>query len=266
MRLFLFQIKTMKNQIRPNQQSDKALFGMTLVLLGIILLLRSLDILFISSWVISWPVFLIAIGVVIGKRKGFRNPFTFMPIIIGVIFLLGKINPNFDSDRLFWPAMIIVLGFWLILGRRKQYPIEEKHSQIILDSSSPEPIQEPLNQEKPDKSSYLGDRIDSTSIFGGIKKNVVSKNFQGGDILNFFGGTEINLLQADIQGIVKINVVQIFGGTKIIVPANWIIQSEMIAMMGGIEDKRPPQLNTSTDKILIIQGTSIFAGIDIKSY
>jgi hypothetical protein len=40
----------------------------------------------------------------------------------------------------------------------------------------------------------------------------------------------------------------------------------MIAIMGGIEDKRPPQLNAGTDKVLIIQGTSIFAGIDIKSY
>ena len=256
----------MKNQIRPNQQSDKALFGMTLVLLGIILLLRSLDILFISSWIISWPVFLIVIGVVIGKRKGFSKPSAFMPIIIGVIFLFGEINPDFDSDQLFWPAMIITLGFWLILGRRKQFQIEEKPNPIILDPINPEPNQEPVNQENTNKSSYLGDRIDSTSIFGGIKKNVVSKNFQGGDILNFFGGTEINLLQADLQGIVKINVVQIFGGTKIIVPANWVVQSEMIAIMGGIEDKRPPQLNASTDKVLIIQGTSIFAGIDIKSY
>jgi predicted membrane protein len=256
----------MKNQIRPNLQSEKALFGMTLVLLGIVLLLRSLDILFISSWVISWPVFLIVIGVVIGKRKGFNKPVAFMPIIIGVIFIFGEINPDFDSDRLFWPAMIITLGFWLILGRRKQFQIEEKPNPIILDPINTEAIQDPVNQGNTNKSSYLGDRIDSTSIFGGIKKNVVSKNFQGGDILNFFGGTEINLLQADIQGIVKINVVQIFGGTKIIVPANWVVQSEMIAIMGGIEDKRPPQLNASTDKILLIQGTSVFAGIDIKSY
>jgi hypothetical protein len=173
----------MKNQIRPNQQSEKALFGMTLVLLGIILLLRSLDILFISSWVISWPVFLIAIGVVIGKRKGFRKPSAFMPIIIGVIFLFGEINPDFDSDRLFWPAMIITLGFWLILGRSKQYQMQEQSSPIILDPISPEPNQEPINQDNTNKSSYLGDGIDSTSIVGGIKKNVVSKNFQHQQIL-----------------------------------------------------------------------------------
>jgi predicted membrane protein len=84
--------------------------------------------------------------------------------------------------------------------------------------------------------------------------------------VNFFGGSEINLMQADIKGRVKIEVVQVFGGTKIIVPANWIVQSEMLAIFGGIEDKRPPQLNTIPDKILIIEGTSIFGGIDIKSF
>jgi 3-keto-L-gulonate-6-phosphate decarboxylase len=40
----------------------------------------------------------------------------------------------------------------------------------------------------------------------------------------------------------------------------------MVAIFGGIEDKRPPQLNAIPDKILVIVGTSIFGGIDIKSF
>jgi hypothetical protein len=40
----------------------------------------------------------------------------------------------------------------------------------------------------------------------------------------------------------------------------------MVAIFGGIEDKRPPQLNAIPDKVLIIEGTSIFGGIDIKSF
>ena len=257
----------MKNNIHSNPNSDKTLFGMTLVLLGFILLIRSLDLLYISSWIISWPIFLIALGAFMGKKKGFKHPSAFLPIIIGAIFLTGEIIPNFKSDKLIWPAVIITLGFWLILGRKKQNQIEKLESnQIIVDTDQPsEPIQEGSDYNNTRNKSY-GNRIDSTSIFGGIKKNVVSKNFQGGDILNFFGGTEINLLQADIQEIVTINVVQVFGGTKIIVPANWTIHSEMIALVGGIEDKRPAQAVANMDKVLIIQGTSIFAGIDIKSY
>jgi predicted membrane protein len=94
----------------------------------------------------------------------------------------------------------------------------------------------------------------------------VSKNFRGGEIVNFFGGSEINLMQADINGRVHLEVVQVFGGTKIIVPSNWTVHSEMVAIFGGIEDKRPPQLNVAAEKVLVIQGTSIFGGIDIKSF
>lgn len=256
----------MKNNIRPNRKSEKALFGMTLVLLGFALLLNSLNIFFISSWIISWPVFLIAIGIFLGSRQGFKRPFSFISIIIGSIFLIEKIIPTFDAGEVFFPIMIVSLGFWLILGRKKTGQINAFESPISPNQENINPIQEAPNQENKDNFSYVADRIDSTSIFGGIIKNVVSKNFQGGDIINFFGGTEINLLNADISGIVKINVVQVFGGTKIIVPANWTIHSEMIAIAGGIEDKRPPQAVSNPDKILIIQGASVFAGVDIKSY
>ncbi|MDB5012525.1 MAG: hypothetical protein JWQ25_727, partial [Daejeonella sp.] len=58
-----------------------------------------------------------------------------------------------------------------------------------------------------------------------------------------------------------------FGGTKMIVPANWRVHSEMIAVFGGIDDKRPQQaLVDQEDKVLIIRGTSIFGGISIRSF
>jgi predicted membrane protein len=189
-----------------------------------------------------------------------------MPIVIGVIFLINKILPDEHLGRFFWPLLIIGFGAWMISGRKEKTPFEffewdkEKNGGFNTNSDSNEA------QTAFETANFLGDRINSVSIFGGIKKNIVSKNFQGGDIVNFFGGSEINLMQADIKGRVKIEVVQVFGGTKIIVPANWIVQSEMLAIFGGIEDKRPPQLNTIPDKILIIEGTSIFGGIDIKSF
>lgn len=256
----------MENSGSSNQKSGKALVGLILLGLGFILLLRTLDIFFIPSWIFSWPVFLILIGVFIGKRQGFNRPSAFIPIVIGVIFLSNKILPDMDLGRFFWPFLIIGFGAWMILGRKKKTPFESFEWDKKVDSGFNSDTEPDQSQSGFNSGEYSGDRIDSASIFGGIKKNIVSKNFQGGDIVNFFGGSEINLMQADIKGRVKIEVVQVFGGTKIIVPANWTIQSEMVAIFGGIEDKRPPQLNTIPDKILIIEGTSIFGGIDIKSF
>jgi hypothetical protein len=40
----------------------------------------------------------------------------------------------------------------------------------------------------------------------------------------------------------------------------------MTALFGSIEDKRQGPGDPNSDKILKIQGTSIFGGIEIKSY
>ena len=262
----------MQNLNSPNQKSGKALVGLILLSLGFILLLRTLDIFFIPSWIFSWPVFLILIGVFIGSRQGYNRPSAFMPIVIGVIFLSNKVIPDMDLARFFWPLMIIGLGTWLVLGRKNNNRLNDftnwdKRVDPKPEDGSQAGLADNNGPQSEFNSDYsAGDRIESVSIFGGVKKNIVSKNFQGGEIVNFFGGSEINLMQADIKGRVRLEVVQVFGGTKIIVPANWTIHSEMVAIFGGIEDKRPPQLNSIPDKILVIEGTSVFGGIDIKSY
>ena len=76
-----------------------------------------------------------------------------------------------------------------------------------------------------------------------------------------------NFMQADIQGRVELEVNQVFGGTKLIVPAHWEIKSEIAAVLGSVEDKRPLR-GTTTDekKVLILRGTTVFGGIDINSY
>ena len=111
------------------------------------------------------------------------------------------------------------------------------------------------------------DFVDSTAIFGGAKKNIISKNFKGGDLVNIFGGTDLDLTQADFTGTAVIELTTIFGGTKLIIPTNWAIQSDAVIIFGGLEDKRKmPSVAENPDKTLVLKGTVIFGGIDIKSY
>ena len=85
--------------------------------------------------------------------------------------------------------------------------------------------------------------------------------------MNVFGGTELNLTQADIQGSAVLELTTIFGGTKLIVPSNWSVKSEAVTIFGGIEDKRQiAQVIEHPEKKLILKGTVIFGGIDIKSF
>ncbi len=110
------------------------------------------------------------------------------------------------------------------------------------------------------------DFIDTTSVFGGVHKKVVSKNFKGGDITTFLGGTEIDLSQADFTGMARLDVTQVMGGTKIIVPAHWEVRSEVTAIFAGFEDKRQQPAIVNPERVLIIEGTSIFGGIELKNF
>jgi len=53
---------------------------------------------------------------------------------------------------------------------------------------------------------------------------------------------------------------------KIIVPAHWEVRSEVTAMFAGFEDKRQQPAITNPDKVLILDGTSIFGGIELKNF
>src|SRR5690606_23450899 len=110
------------------------------------------------------------------------------------------------------------------------------------------------------------DYLKSTSIFGDQKKTIISKSFKGGEVVNVFGGTDINLIQADIQHPVVIDVFQIFAGTKIIIPAHWKVHSDVVSVFGEVDDKRFTQgMPQDEQKVVYIKGTSLFGGVTIKS-
>ncbi|MFN7260854.1 MAG: DUF4288 domain-containing protein, partial [Cyclobacteriaceae bacterium] len=105
-----------------------------------------------------------------------------------------------------------------------------------------------------------------TSIFGGSNRKIFSKNFKGGQMTAIFGGSDLDLSQADIQGPVVVDVVSIFGGVKLIVPANWEVKTNISAILGGVEDKRKDPSSFSPEKKLVLTGVCMFGGVEIKSY
>lgn len=261
----------MQNDQNPNKKSGKTIIGFILLAVGCVLLLRTLDIFFLPGYLFSFPMLLIIIGVYIGARKGYQKPVPFILILLGFIFLSQRILPDdWDMGRFVWPLAIIGFGLWIVLkpgkGKGFQNPTDwdKRIDPVTGEETGAEAGYNPFTKQ--DAYRSMEDSISAVSIFGGVKKNIVSKNFKGGEVVNFFGGCELNLMQADIQGRVKLEVTQVFGGTKIIIPANWTIQSDMVAVFGGIEDKRLQAGEPNPDKVLVIDGTSVFGGIDIRSF
>jgi predicted membrane protein len=163
--------------------------------------------------------------------------------------------------RYTWPLVLILVGLFFIFRPRRRW---QWHGDEKKTSSGVIAVDVGVDSE----TSYSKeDFVNATSIFSGTNKSVLSKNFKGGEIVNIFGGTELNLSQADISTEAIIETTTIFGGIKLILPSNWTVKTEAAVIFGGIDDKRPmPALNEPTDKTLTIRGTVIFGGVDIKSH
>ncbi|WP_207632472.1 LiaF transmembrane domain-containing protein [Foetidibacter luteolus] len=243
---------------RRNPRNNGFLTGIFFIAGGILLLAYKMGA-DIPSWIFSWPMILICIGLIMGIQSRFKNGGAYIMILIGSLFLIDKLIPEVNMGNYIAPIAIIGVGIMFLLKRRhhdKEVFAEKWQRNMETTSNAAYEI-----------NSTDAEFIESTNIFGGAKKVIMSKNFKGGEITCFMGGAEIDLSKADIQGRTVMNLTNIFGGTKLNVPSNWDVKSEISAVFGGVEDKRPIQyLNTDPAKILILNGTCIFGGIEINSY
>lgn len=225
------------------RKRGNAWVGIIILCAGILMLLRRMGML-VPGWIFSWPFLLVVIGFAVGLKRNFRSVSPFILIVVGLFFLARRIGwlPD-DMDRYIWPAIIIVIGIFIMVkprGGRWQFSGEGQNSN--------------------------DDTLSSVIVFWGTKRNVTSKNFKHGEVVNIFGGTELNFMNADINGTAVIDVVSAFGGVKIIVPSDWEVHVNAVHIFGGTDDKRPPVVSPNNKKVLMITGVVLFGGMDIQSY
>ncbi|MCU0353398.1 MAG: cell wall-active antibiotics response protein [Cytophagales bacterium] len=246
----------MKSNFSYSQsQWGKILAGGIIITIGVILLLKQLGLLF-PVWLFSWPMILIVIGLIVGARHGFRyDSGWIVMVVIGTVFLLHRMYPDAHLLRYVWPVAIIAIGLLVLLGRNNALWRSRSQRSNYTSYSTPDVEMETSESEQ----------LDDVVVFGSIKKQILSKDFRGGEMVNIFGGIELNLVNADIQNGTKLELTQIFGGIKLIVPSNWEVVSEVVTIFGGVEDKRR-QVNPRYDRKLVVNGTAIFGGIEIHTY
>jgi hypothetical protein len=101
------------------RENNKAFAGLFLIALGGIYLLRQLDLFFFPTWLFSWPMILIIVGILSGIKHNFRRPFAYMMIFLGSIFLLAHIVSV--SIYFFWPFIMIAIGLSMVIGKNKDW-------------------------------------------------------------------------------------------------------------------------------------------------
>lgn len=249
-----------------SRRSGRVGAGLFLLLIGGVLLVDQMGVP-LPDWLFNWHVLLIAVGLFLGLRHNFRGGAWAILILVGAFFLFQDNFPYIPLRRFIWPAVLIFVGLMIILSPRG-------HGRRRWKNKWRDDWKDEWGKRGYSTQSFASSRegyssedfVDSTAIFGGVHKKIVSKNFKGGDVTSIMGGTELDLTQADFTGVIRLDVTQVMGGTKIIVPPHWEVRSEVDAIFAGFEDKRQQPAITNPEKVLILDGTSIFGGIELKNF
>jgi len=257
------------------QKSDGGIiFGIVILAIGLLLLVRKLGF-FIPDWVLSWPMILVAIGLFSLIKHEFKSAMGGILLGLGLYFLFEReFGFDFGIENYIFPVVLILVGIYLITKKKKENQVMEDLRQKMNTpktdgsaSSSSGADSKPLSGMSSSSGISFNDRLNIDAIFSGVNRRILSKNFQGGKLTAAFGGIDLDLSQADFSGMVVMQVDVIFGGMKLIVPPHWDVRTEVSNIAAGVEDKRIyRESEVDSDKVLLIKGTVLFGGLEIKSF
>ena len=96
-----------------HQRNNRLATGILIILIGLILFLRRLDLFSFSFQV--WPLILIAVGLYLGWKHNFRSLASWCLILLGIVFLVPRFTLfGVLSVYLVTPTLLILVGLFII--------------------------------------------------------------------------------------------------------------------------------------------------------
>jgi hypothetical protein len=221
--------------------------GAILLAIGLIFLLDGFGYIRARNYLQFWPMILIFVGISKIVRRDARL-WGVIVLLFGVFLQLSELGIGHVTWSQFWPLLLIAGGamaMWSAIQARRGMP------------PMPEGSADPRNT------------LDENAIFGGVEKRLNSREFRGGRLQAIFGGIELDLRDADmIETEAVIHANAIFGGIELRVPETWFVAARGQGVFGGFSDSTrysPPSDPEKPKKTLIVLGTALFGGVEIRN-
>jgi predicted membrane protein len=237
--------------------TPRLVLGAALAIFGVVLLLGRLDIFDADEVLRFWPVILIVIGLqqffnprvpAAGTRGYPINAIIWMAV--GGILLLNNLGILHASLwDLFWPVILIAIGLRLM-----------RRGGGAGAFARPE-------------GSDVGAMF---AILSGVKRVAAPEPFQGTEVTVFMGGAHLDLRQATLAPGAEavVDMFTVIGGCELLIPADWVVSTPIVTIMGGVDDKRlvPPPLVIDGAAMppraaprLVIRGFMMMGGVTLRS-
>ena len=241
--------------------------ALVLIAIGGIFLLSNFNLLHGREVWDYWPVILMIYGAFrLADSPGPQGRASGgIMLALGAMFLANNLGLFPFNVWDMWPLLLIGWGIYMLIER----------------SASPNPFGRWGNQG-PWVSGFHGPRErdwgpgvrrgksgnQESAVFSGGKRRVTDEDFRSAKYDAVFGGFEIDLRSAQIQGdSATIEVNAVFGGIEVKVPLNWSVVMRGAGVFGGFADstEQPNPAVVRNIKQLFVRGAAVFGGVEIKN-
>lgn len=239
--------------MRPYRRGS-FLLGVAVIALGVILLLNNFNIIDVSlGYLVAtyWPLLLVFWGLDLlipvepGSRRNAGALITGLVLVALGLLVIGNNLDLYELDfsffwSLFWPVVIILIGWSLLRGTTGSGGVH-------------------------------------WAVMSGIELKQKGWKLEDGSFFALMGGVDMDLNAAEIpEGEVRLNATAVMGGIEIIVPPGITVDYEGTAVLGGVkffnEDsggiiasrKSQYKGEPASGTKLVLRCTAIMGGIEIK--
>lgn len=219
------------------------MWGIVLVVLGIIWAGNALDLFDIDVFFDGWWTLFIIVPSLFGLFDDDDKKSNLIFLIIGILLLLGC-QKIIDFDlvwKLIVPVIIIVIGLSLVFKNTVSKDVNKKIAE--------------LNKKIDDKNEYA-------AVFSSQEVKV-ENDFQGANVNAVFGELKLDLSKNKFKNDIVINASSIFGSVVIYVPNDAKIIVKSNSVFGGVSNKAESS-DSKTSKTIYVNGSCVFGGVDIK--
>ena len=215
--------------------SIKLIIGAFLAVLGVVLTLDNVNVIDSEPYLAWWPLVIVLIGTISFLGDGSRAIGAGL-VVVGA--WLTAYNQGLVRFTLFdlWP-LILIAGGVVMVARSIGFV--------------------PRSAESGPSSTLWG-------VFGVRKVRESSREFAGRTYVGLLGGCEVDLTDAEIgTSPAIIETFAFWAGIEIVVPDHWEVIGEVVPIMAGFEVN--VRSVAAPQKRLVVRGTAIMAGVEIKS-
>lgn len=224
--------------------AERLVPALVLIAIGALFLLNNLNIIYAQDIFRYWPGLVIAAGIVklVDSSDSSGRAAGAVIVCVGGVFLARSLGYLDVSVWELWPLILIGIGLMMLVERSSLFEIGAK----IKSASG----------------------ANESAVFSGGKRSITDPHFTRAKYDAVFGGFEIDLRRAEIDGdsaVLELNAV--FGGIEARVPESWSVVIKGAGVFGAFQDStlQPDPRIFPNPKKLIVKGGAVFGGVEIKN-